>query len=70
MIKSVLEHIGGIANYGIISVLLFFTCFLSAVLWALTRKRTYINKMKHLPLEDDAGEEAQFISPSNSPAKP
>ncbi len=70
MIKNVLEHIGGIENYGIISVLLFFACFLSAVLWAITRKSTYLNKMKHLPLEDDDGEEAQCNSPTNSPSKP
>ena len=70
MIKNVLEHIGGIENYGIISILLFFACFLAAVLWALTRKPSYRNQMKHLPLADDDSEEAQFHSPSNSPSKP
>jgi len=70
MINNVLQHIGGIANYGIISILLFFTCFLGAVLWALTRKQAYRDKMKHLPLEDDDSEEAQLHSQPNSLSKP
>ena len=70
MIRSVLEHIGGIENYGIISILLFFACFLGAVLWALTRNTNYRNQMKHLPLEADDGEEVQFNSHPNSPSKP
>lgn len=69
MIKNVLEHIGGVANYGIISVLLFFVCFLGAVLWAFTRKADYRDKMKRLPLEQDDGEEAHFSSPTEPISK-
>jgi cytochrome c oxidase cbb3-type subunit 4 len=70
MIKNVLERIGGIENYGIISILLFFACFLGALIWVFTLKKNYINKMKHLPLEDDDGEEAQLDSTPRSPSKP
>jgi cytochrome c oxidase cbb3-type subunit 4 len=70
MIKNVLEHIGGIANYGIISIFLFFACFLGAVLWTLTRKRPYLEHMKQLPLADDDGETAHVRSQNPPPASP
>ena len=70
MIKNVLEHIGGIENYGIISILLFFASFLGALIWVFTLKKNYINKMKHLPLEDDDSEEAPVNSTHSSPSKP
>jgi cbb3-type cytochrome oxidase subunit 3 len=69
MIKNVLERIGGIENYGIISILLFFGCFVGALIWVFTLKRNYINKMKNLPLEDD-GAEAQLDPKPGSPTKP
>jgi cytochrome c oxidase cbb3-type subunit IV len=69
MIRNVLERIGGIENYGIISILLFFACFVAALIWVFTLKKNYIVKMKNLPLEDDEGEEAQLESKTNSPSK-
>ena len=52
MIKTVLEHIGGIDSYGVISIMMFFLCFLGVVIWAFTRRRSYREEMKNLPLED------------------
>ena len=69
MIRNVLERIGGIENYGIISILLFFACFAGALIWAFTLKKNYISKMKHLPLEDDESGEAQLESKTHSPSK-
>jgi hypothetical protein len=54
MIKNVLSHIGGVENYGILSICLFFTTFLGAVVWALFQKKALIQRMETLPL--DGGE--------------
>jgi hypothetical protein len=56
MIENVLHHIGGVANYGVISIALFFGCFVGVTAWALRLKRPYLNTMRGLPLEDDAAD--------------
>ncbi len=53
MIKNVLEQIGGIGIYGVISVCLFFVVFTGALLWALLRRKSFCQAMSALPLEDD-----------------
>lgn len=52
MIKNVLSDIGGVGVYGVVSVCLFFTVFLGTVLWALCRKKTFLETMSRLPLHD------------------
>ena len=52
MIKNVLEHIGGVGIYGVISVCLFFTVFLGAVFFALRMKKSHADAMSALPLDD------------------
>jgi cbb3-type cytochrome oxidase subunit 3 len=54
MIKNVLEHIGGVGVYGVISICLFFTVFLGAVFFALRMKKTHTDTMSALPLDDAA----------------
>ena len=52
MIKNVLTHIGGIGLYGIISICLFFAVFVGVLIWAFSLKKSYLNSMRQLPLED------------------
>jgi cytochrome c oxidase cbb3-type subunit IV len=54
MIRNVLEHIGGVGIYGIISISLFFAFFIGMLIWALCLKKSYLNSMRELPL--DGGE--------------
>lgn len=54
MIRNVLSHVGGVGLYGVISVVLFFTVFVVAVVWALLQRRSLLNEMAALPLHDDA----------------
>jgi cbb3-type cytochrome oxidase subunit 3 len=54
MIQNVLTKIGGISHYGVISICLFFVCFLGALVWACRLKRSYLDSMRELPLDDDA----------------
>lgn len=52
MIKNVVEQIGGVGIYGIISICLFFTVFSGALLWAFIQKKAFLNSMSVLPLQD------------------
>jgi hypothetical protein len=52
MIKNVVQDIGGIGLYGIISLCLFFSVFTGALLWACLYKRAFCIGMSSLPLED------------------
>jgi len=53
MIENVLKEIGGIEHYGIISLTLFFGCFMGMLLWALLLKKPFLKEMSRLPLEGD-----------------
>lgn len=52
MIQNVLRAIGGVGMYGVISVCLFFTVFSTAVIWALIQKRSLLNSLSAIPLDD------------------
>ncbi|MCX8089314.1 MAG: CcoQ/FixQ family Cbb3-type cytochrome c oxidase assembly chaperone [Verrucomicrobiae bacterium] len=52
MIKAVLEHIGGIGVYGVISILLFFAVFVGVLLRVARMKRAHTDAMAALPLHD------------------
>lgn len=52
MIQNVLRNLAGIEHFGVLSVLLFFACFLGVILWAWTRRKSYLDAMSRLPLED------------------
>ena len=53
MVQKVLSSIGGVENYGVIAVVLFFVVFLGVLAWALGLRRSYLDRMSRLPLESD-----------------
>jgi hypothetical protein len=53
MIKDLLSHLGGIENYGILSLLIFFAFFFGMLIWALLLRKPFLNRMAQLPLDDD-----------------
>lgn len=55
MIRNVLTHIGGVEAYGIVSIILFLLFFLGVLLWAFRLRRSHLDAMGRLPLEDDDG---------------
>lgn len=63
MIKNVLTSIGGVENYGIISILIFFAFFLGVIVFALSRRKDYLQSMSALPL--DSGEPVSVPSSKN-----
>lgn len=52
MIKNVLSDLGGVGLYGVVSICLFFTVFITAMVIAMRTRRSYLNHMGSLPLED------------------
>jgi hypothetical protein len=52
MIKNVLNDIGGIGLYGVISICLFFAVFTGAILRACFMKRSEADAFGALPLND------------------
>jgi len=52
MIKNVVTSIGGVENFGIISICLFFAVFTGAMIWAASLKKPFLKTMSQLPLED------------------
>lgn len=56
MIRNILEHIGGIELYGMLSFLIFFACFAGLLVWTLLLKKSHLNRMAAKPLEPDSPE--------------
>ena len=57
MIRNIVEHIGGVGLYGLISMLLFFLSFTGMVWWAFCLKKPYLSAMRQLPLEHEPAEQ-------------
>jgi len=56
MYKNVLQSIDNIAIWPVISFVIFFIFFLCLLWWVFTTKKTFIDKMKSLPLETSVQE--------------
>jgi hypothetical protein len=53
MIKNVLQEVGGIGAYALVSLLLFVTVFTGALIFTFIQRASLCRKMEMLPLEDD-----------------
>jgi hypothetical protein len=56
MIQNVIRDMGGIAAYGVISILLFFAVFAGAALYAFSQRKAFCDRMRALPLDDGSHE--------------
>lgn len=52
-IKHHMTEIEGIEIYPIISLLIFFLFFSALFWWVISSKKDYIDKVSHIPLEND-----------------
>ncbi|HTY86470.1 MAG TPA: hypothetical protein VMB80_03320 [Candidatus Acidoferrum sp.] len=52
MIQNILCRIQGVGIYGVISIGIFFAFFAGVLVWAGTRKKSYLKTMGNLPLDD------------------
>jgi hypothetical protein len=59
MIENVLNKLGGVGAYGVISICLFFAVFVGVLLWTVGLKRPYLNAMRELPLDGSGSPEPE-----------
>ena len=52
MIKNVVSEIGGVGLFGVISICLFVSVFIGALVWAARLRRPFLKAMSTLPLDD------------------
>ena len=57
MYKQILEGVKGIELYPILSLLIFVGFFIVLGIWVFKARKSYINKMSRMPLEDDVVDE-------------
>ena len=54
MIQNILKHLGGIQNYGIVSLCLFCVVFIGVLLWAFLQKKSHLDYMARVALDKDS----------------
>lgn len=63
MIQNILRHLGGVEQYGVLSLGLFGTLFLGILVWTLLQKRGHLDRMARVPLENETVEPLQTPAP-------
>lgn len=53
MIQNVISKLGGIEHYGTTSLCLFVLVFTGVLIWALTQRKSHLDRMARVPLETD-----------------
>ena len=53
MIHTILKHLGGIQQYGVVSLCLFCTVFLGVLVWAFAQKKSHLDYMSRVALDRD-----------------
>lgn len=51
--SNYLSTIDNVSIYPIITLILFFTVFIGAIIWIVTRDKDYISELENIPLEND-----------------
>lgn len=51
--SNYLSSIENVAIYPIITLVIFFTVFVGAVIWITTRDKEYISELENIPLDND-----------------
>ncbi len=64
MIHNILRHLANIEQYGIVSLCLFGSIFLGVLVWAFLQKKSHLEYMSRVALDDAVG------APSFSDSKP
>ena len=59
MYKNVLESIDNIAIWPVISFVIFFVFFLCLLWWTFTADKSFIQRMKQLPMDDTTKPESK-----------
>ena len=54
MIQNILRHLGGIQNFGIVSLCLFGAVFIGVLLWAFLQKQKHLDYMSRIALDPES----------------
>ncbi len=65
MVENVLSKMGGVGVYGVISILLFVGVFIGVLVWMIGLKKSYLEEMRELPLEDATEPESDSYLTTN-----
>lgn len=65
MYKNILQSIDNVAIWPVISFVIFFLFFLFLIWHVLTTDKTFIGKMKNMPLDDQTRESSSNIKSSS-----
>ena len=65
MVEKVLNHIGGVGVFGAISICIFFAFFIGMLVWVGCLKKTYLNSMRHLPLDGGSAPQTSSMKESH-----
>lgn len=52
MLRNVVSSMSGVEIYGIVSILLFFVVFIGTMVWSAVLKKSFLNSLSVLPLDD------------------
>jgi|GEM_PF-2063282 len=63
MIHSILRHLGGIEQYGILSLCLFGAVFIGVLAWALLQRKSHLDRMAQAPLDTELNEPPKPLNP-------
>ncbi len=71
MAHSILHGLGGIQQYGIVSLCLFCLVFTGAILWALFQNKRHLDYMARIALDDSPpGSHSSYSSHPSHPQPP
>jgi cbb3-type cytochrome oxidase subunit 3 len=54
MIQNILRHLGGIEQYGVVSLCLFGSIFIVVLVWAFAQKKSHLDYMARVALDTEA----------------
>jgi len=62
MLDKIIHLLGGVETFGVISICIFFAFFIGMLIYAARLKKSFLNSMCELPLEEDPGAVDQTLS--------
>ena len=66
MIENVMNTMGGVGVFGLISICLFFAFFIGMLVWTFCLKKPYLKSMRELPLDGEPAPEPG-VEPTPNP---
>ena len=60
MIENVMNKMGGVGVFGLISICIFFAFFVGMLLWTVRLKKPYLKAMRELPLDGSSTPDADL----------